>query len=430
MQHTGITGAPRAASNPCPMILGLSRAAAVGLGVLLAGCAQHGAYTTKFKQDATARMDKVKAGTMWDTANQQYQAGDLDKALETINGSLALSDQVAKSHVLKGRILFEQGRPDAALESLNKAIELDPKQTEAFYFRGVVQERQERYEPALQSYQAAAELDKSNPQYAVASAEMMIHLGRLEEAVGLLEVPADSDRPRFNQNAGARQTLGHIAMIRGDHAEAVRYFKEACTLAPGDNSLLEDLARAQVASSRFGEAESNLSKVLASLKPDERRDLRLLRARCLVEIERPVDARTVLQELVSAPGGASDPEAWVQLGNVALIVKDSYRLREAANRVIALAPSRPEGYLLLGLYQHQAGKTSDALELLEKSVARTTDDPTPAIVLGLLYQQAGQVDRARAAASKALEISPSNQRARELAEQLSAVATASEPAQP
>lgn len=396
----------------------------LGLSSGLGGCVGHGVHTTKFKEEATARMNMVKAGTLWDMANQQYQSGDLDKALESVDSSLALNPNVAKSHALKGRILLELNRAEPALESLDAAIKLDAKLTEAHYFRGVVLERVERFDAALESYVQAGALDRSNPQYAVAAAEMLIHLNRLDEARDLLDPPAGSDAPSFKHNAGARQTLGHIAQIRGELTAAVRYFKDACTLAPGDASLLEDLARAQVASKLYGEAESNISKILAGVKPDERRDLRLLRARCLVEVERPADARGVLQQLVGLPGGASDVEAWVQLGNVSLILKDTYRLREAANRVIALAPSRHEGYLLLALYQRQAGKLAEAAQLLEKSVQRSTDDATPAVVLGLVYQQLGQPDRARAAANKALAMSPENQRARDLAARLDAQAAA------
>jgi tetratricopeptide (TPR) repeat protein len=406
-------------NNSRPPALALS---VLGLAVL-SGCAGNGAYTTKFKQEAQGRMNMVKAGTQWDMANQQYQAGDLDRALETIDTSLALNDKVAKSHLLKGRILLELGRLEPAAESLTKSIELEAKTPEAPYFRGVVMERMEKAEAALSDYRTAAALDRSNPQYTVAAAEVLMHLERFDEARALLDPPADSTLPRFTQSAGARQTLGHIALMEKNHDQAVIHFREASILAPGDTSILEDLARAQVAASQYGDAEANLQRVLSTVKADERRDLRLLRARCLLETERPVDARVILQEL-AAGSGASDPEVWLQLGNIALILDDDYRLREAGNKVTAIAPQRHEGYLLLGLYQRKVGKLGNAAELLEKSVQRSSDDPTPALVLALVYQQMGKTDEARAAAGRALAISPENDRARTLAAQFGAVADA------
>lgn len=404
-----------------------SRRSALALSVLglslLSGCAGNGAYTTKFKQEATGRMNMVKAGTQWDMANQQYQSGDLKRALETIDTSLVLNDQVAKSHLLKGRILLELGRLEPAAESLTKAIELDAKNPDCPYFRAVVLERMEKPEAALTDYQTAAALDRSNPQYTVAAAEVLMHLERFEEARNLLEPPADSTLPRFTQSAGARQTLGHIALMQAKPTDAVRYFREASVLAPGDNAILEDLARAQVAAGQYGDADANLQRVLSTVKANDRRDLRLMRSRCLIETERPVDARIILQELAAGPG-ASDPDVWVQLGNVALILEDDFRLKEAGTKITALAPRRHEGYLLLGLHQRRAGKLGTAAEMLEKSVQRTADDPTPSLVLSLVYQQMGRTNEARTAAGRALAISPGNERAQALAGQLGAVADA------
>lgn len=397
----------------------------VGAAVL-SGCAGNGNYTTKFKQEAMGRMNMVKAGTQWDMANQQFQSGDLVRALETVETSLALNDKVAKSHLLKGRILLELGRLEPAIDSLTAAIELDPKNALAPYFRAVVLERMEKDEAALADYKLAAGLDRSNPQFTVAAAEVLMQLGRLTEARELLEPPAGSDLPRFTQNAGARQTMGHIALMERDYDSAVRYFREASVLAPGDDAILEDLARAQVAANRFGDAEGNLERILRNAKISERRDLRLLRARCLLETERPVDARSMLQELAAGPG-ASDPDVWIQLGNVAVILDDSFRLREAGNKVIALAPRRHEGYLLLGVYHRKADKLDAAAEMLEKSVQRSTDDPTPALVLAMVYQQQGKTAQARAAAETALTLGPDNQRVRELVGRLGAVADAPAP---
>ncbi|MCA1997941.1 MAG: tetratricopeptide repeat protein [Armatimonadetes bacterium] len=405
------------ASTIAASVLGLSLAAQ------LTGCAGNGKYTTKFKEEAQGRMNMVKAGTEWDMANQQYESGDLDRALETVNTSLALNDKVAKSHLLKGKIMLELGRLEPAEESFSKAMELDPKFPEAPYYRGIIRERMERNEDALADFALAASLDRSNPQYTIAAAEVLMQMGRFDEAKQRLDPPAGSDLPRFSQNAGIRQTLGHIAMMQRDYPAAVIAFREAAVLAPGELPILEDLARAQLSAGDFAAAEANLARVLSSVKPSERRDLRMLRARCLLEIEKPVDARMILQELAQGEG-ASDPDVWVQLGNIAVVLEDDFRLREAGNRVVALAPRRHEGYLLLGLYQRRIGKPGAAAELLEKSAERSTADPTPAMVLALVYQQLGKPDLARQAAGRAVAISPDSPRARALAGQFGALADA------
>src|SRR5262245_43766148 len=96
-------------------------AVALPAALTLAGCAQHGEYTKKHLNEAAERMSQMKSGTEWEMARQQYLAGDLDKALKTVDRSITLNDKVAKSHVLRGRILIEKGRMEEARQSLLKA---------------------------------------------------------------------------------------------------------------------------------------------------------------------------------------------------------------------------------------------------------------------------------------------------------------------
>src|SRR5687767_5935812 len=80
----------------------------------LAGCAGHGNYTQERVNAAGARMSQLKSGTEWQMAQQQFLAGELDKSLKTVDRSIALNDQVPKSHTLRGRILVEKGRLEEA----------------------------------------------------------------------------------------------------------------------------------------------------------------------------------------------------------------------------------------------------------------------------------------------------------------------------
>ncbi|MCA9312156.1 MAG: hypothetical protein KDA21_13165, partial [Phycisphaerales bacterium] len=64
------------------MLAALAGAAALAA---LAGCSGHGQYTGTFKQDAELRLTNLKAATEWDRARGQFLAGDLAKALETVD---------------------------------------------------------------------------------------------------------------------------------------------------------------------------------------------------------------------------------------------------------------------------------------------------------------------------------------------------------
>lgn len=95
---------------------------------LIGGCGAStgGGYTTEHISAAKEKMNIMKNATEWEMAHQVFLAGELDKALKGVDRSIAINDNVPKSHVLKGRILMERGELEGAIESFNKAATLDP----------------------------------------------------------------------------------------------------------------------------------------------------------------------------------------------------------------------------------------------------------------------------------------------------------------
>ena len=148
----------------------------------LVGCSGHGASTAQHVSSAKLKMDAIKAATQWQTSHQAFLAGDLNKALKHVNIALELNPSVVKSHVLRGRILMEQGELEEAGLAFNNAVAIDPNAVDPQYFLGVLHERFAQKDKALAYYQKAVELDPENPQYAIAAAEMMMDLDRKPEA--------------------------------------------------------------------------------------------------------------------------------------------------------------------------------------------------------------------------------------------------------
>ncbi|MFG0285565.1 MAG: tetratricopeptide repeat protein [Phycisphaerales bacterium JB039] len=364
----------------------------------------HGKHTQAHLNAAQAKMSAMKSATEWDMARQAFLAGDLDKALKHVDDSIALNASVPKSHVLRGRILMEMGNMNGAMESLRTAESLDPQNIDAQYFLGVAHERLGKQDVAAAHYRNASELDTSKAMYAIAAAEMMIDAGQLAEAEQFL-VERQSD---FEYSAGVRQTLGHIALLGGDAEKARSLFTEARFMAPEDLSVLEDLARAEVATGRFAEAEYNLSQLLEAEGYGDRRDLMHMQSRCLVALDRPVEARDLLTRLTQGDGGAKDVDAWVQLGHVSYVIKDQARLRTCASRVIALTPNRAEGYTLLALYQRSRGDLEGALASLDKACQFRGDDTSPLVLKGLVARKLEQFDTARSAFETASAEDPDN----------------------
>jgi len=375
----------------------------------LGGCQGNGKYTTKQKNAAKTRMEQMKSATEYQMAHQAFLATDLDKAMRHISYTIELNPTVVKSHVLKGRILLEKGDLEGAAAAFTQAEELDPKNVDAWYYQGILAERVDRKEEALRRYTGACERDASHPGYAIAAAEMLICMDKLDEAEAFLA----ERRQKFEHSAGVRQTLGHICMLRHQPDKAAVFFDEARLLAPDTQSITEDLVRAQIETSQFAQAESNLATLLRNKANADRRDLFRMRARCLTRLDRPVEAREIYLALTKDQTGAADVETWIDLGQLSYLLKDNQRLKMAAVRVVAISPERSEGYVLRALQCRLVGDFKGAQESLNKAIK--IDRSAEALVLqGLIQRDQHNLAAARASFAAAAALEPTNTSATQL----------------
>lgn len=374
----------------------------VGL-VLAPGCGGQGRYTRQGSSLAKEKMNVMKSATEWEMARQAFLAGDLEKALRKINTSLEVNPNVAKSHVLKGRILLEMGEIGLAQRSFETALAVEPGNVDAHYYNGMAFERLTKFEQALEHYRQAAMLDPYNDQYVIAAAETLIDLERSPEAVTELR-----QSPAFDHSAGIRQTLGHVAQLQGKLDEAVAHFESARLLAPDDMDILEDLTRAQYLHGRYPDAAYGLETLFKSNDYTERRDLHRMQAECMLKLDRTIEARQIYLKLTQESSGAGDVDAWIGLGNVSFVVNDMNTLRRAASRVVAIAPNRKEGYILWTLLHRAQKNPASALRSIDEAIARDARDPTLQTMRALVLLDLGQADAARVALNAALNLDPGN----------------------
>jgi len=370
----------------------------------LAGCSGHGKYTQDEKNNAELAMAAIKSGTEWDMAQQAFLGGSLQKALKKVDLSISINETVPKSHCLKGRILFEMGEMDRAMESFDMAQALDPNYVEPLYYQGIVYERIMERDNALANYKRCIEIDDNNPQYAIAAAEVMIDMGRPEEAEEFLLSMGST----FEHHAGIVQTLGHLAMMQQKDEVAVDYFSQARLLAPEDGLILEDLVRAQVATGQYADAEYNLSQMLEESDHAERRDLMHMRARCLVEVDRMIEARTMLMELTDGTAGARDIDAWVALGDVAYRLHDFNHVRRTAERIQAMAPNRAEGYMLEAMWRFRNSEYEEALAACENAIEAGPNNHEAHLFNAVVNFKLERFDDARKSLAQAQTLAPEN----------------------
>lgn len=371
----------------------------------LAGCSGQGNYTREGVSLAKERMSFLKSGTEWELARQAFLAGDLEKAIRKIDFSLSINDTVVKSHVLKGRIQIEMGDLGNALKSMRTASTLDPRDPDANYYLGIIFERLNRPEDAYTHFEKASELDDYNPAYAVAAAEMLIDLDRVDEAKAYL-----ISIPMAQNNAGIRQSLGHIALLEKDYPLAVKFFNESRLLAPDDTGFTEDLIHAQMLAGQFGDAERNISRLLKKSDNEDRRDLKILHAKALLNTGRPVEARSIYQKLLSTDEGKGDVDSWIGLANASFVINDMRTVRKAASRVVALSPDSHDGYLLYAMYHRQMKDLVSSLAAIENALMRSPMDAGMHAYRAVILTELDRNADAFASVAQAVKLEPANLR--------------------
>jgi len=392
---------------------------------VLTGClGGHGKYTQEHISLAKEKMSFLKSATEWDLARQAFLSGDLDKAMEKIDGSIAINDSVTKSHVLRGRILIEMGDLGNAIKSLHTAETLNPEDSDTQYYLGIVFERLARPEEAMTHFENACEFDDFNPGYAVAAAEMMIDLDREDQAKRYLE-----SIPMAKNNAGVQQTLGHIALIQHDSMHAELRFRDARLLAPDDTGIQEQLIHTQMLNGHFNDAERNISALLQNTEHTDRRDLKLLHAKALIGTGRPVEARSIFQELLSQANGKSDIDAWMGLGNTSYAINDDRTARRAAARIVAMAPNSHEGFVLWAMIHRRSGDADKALTSINDAIDRNNAVSDLFAFRAMVQQDLGMFKSAVSSASRAYSLDPSNDDFATLIRQLQSQVVASVPSE-
>ncbi|MEE9211817.1 MAG: tetratricopeptide repeat protein [Phycisphaeraceae bacterium] len=412
----------------------LLRLVAAGLVVLgLTGCGTIGKRHQDAINTANTRWLSMRSALIGKMAQQQFDAGDLDQAEKTLLNALALDPTNAVLHTLAGRVALERSHLERSYHRLQTAIELDEDRPEAPYYLGIVFQRWQQYDRALEHFRRAYELEADNAAYLLAVAEMYITTDQLDAALELLQ----SKMRYFDQNAGIRIAIGQVYTIMHRYDEAAEYFRKGALLRPDDLAIVEELALAQFQAGQFDQATRNLKRLCRAVdsgqwpgsgtskqepagnvtnrQPSDtshRPDLKRALAECYLQQDRLADAKAVYIKLIRQD--RTDADAWAKLAQIAWTEGDEKATLLAAQRVIAVAPDRYEGYLMSGMVWQKRGRLDQAIRLFDRAADAAPDNALPLILRGLTLEQAGKTEQAAMAYTQALHRAPQDQRARKL----------------
>jgi tetratricopeptide (TPR) repeat protein len=343
----------------------------------------------------------VRAGDIPGARNEMEV---LAKALPAIEqGSPAVARELRTAHAL---LLAREGNVEAARKELSAVVRTDASFAPAANGVAAIDATSGKLAEAAKAWSALASRPSGDAFDSVIRGnlgEVLWLQGRPDEArEHLLDASA-----RFPRNALLRTALGEIALLKGDHAGAVRELRaaiETCGAGPGTGA-----GAAGTGTRTDKEASGDLVLLLGGTDPEAtcsraKKSLGLaLIATASEKLQEPSARREVQRLADEAAGLGIDAPALAQVfffrGTAALLEGQDQKATSDLGK--ALAGSLPEGLVSaarnnFGVALYRSGAVAEARKQFELARAGPTR-PAPAVLnLAILHHDAKEAEQALA----------------------------------
>jgi tetratricopeptide (TPR) repeat protein len=379
--------------------------AVVALSFVMAGC---GGKTPTQKEAAVKQWSQARAAVTGSLAKSQYEAGNFEKARQSIDEALKLDPENVNLHLLSVRLYIETGQLESALKEIDQIRKLDEKNAEVEYLAGVIYQRWQKHELAYQHYTKACEKNDKELAYVLARAETLVMLDRQEEALGILR----DKLTVFEHNAAIHHSIGQILVDMKKYPQAVDSLRQAVMLAPEDANIREHLAMALFYNRKYKEAGDMFARLVRDPANAKRAELFVALGECQLQTGRVNDARMSFE--TAAELNPSSTTAWLSIAKVALQLNDNRRAETVLRKVIALDGGSAEGHLMLGYLRLKQNKLDQAMSEFQKASALDRTDPVSLCMIGYVYEKTGKPGQATAYYARALKVKPGDELATKL----------------
>lgn len=389
------------------MEMHMKKTIAISAVMLLAcGCGQM--EQADAKAQLTKRWQASRAQLLFTVAAEQYRVGQVANARAKATEVLALDEGHMGARLLLGKIYIADAMYPQAMEELDKVVARLPEWWEGHYVRGVALERQNKLQQALTAYRKAQALQPSGVEGATACAEVLVALGKLDEA----RLCVDSYAPRNASDPVLFELGGKIAVMQQDYQAAAGYYQQALELDPRNLHYKQSLATSQYMAGQHDEAIDTLKDLLAGNHCPPRAWMYAMLGECYLAKGRPADARDAFTSACDLAAGSPGP--WVGVAKAALGLGDCARAILAARQALTLDSENVEARMVLGYALLRDSQAAGALSVLKPAAVTAPDNAVIHCLLGSAYGKLGQTGEARQCYEAALRADPGNVLAAEL----------------
>jgi superkiller protein 3 len=381
----------------------LRRVILTGIVILcgLSGCESQ-SHSKKLTQ---TQWQKTSARVRLNFAEQQYQNGQFEEALETVSECVSADPNMPEAYLLSGRALLAQKQFRKATSELTKAVELDEKLDSGWYWLGVAAEARENYQQAQTCYAKAMSLRPEDIDYILAAAEVYFAQDRKDDAVRLLEEKI----ARMPNEISLKVTCADFLWQMGNDQQAIELYKQAMLMAGNDYSedIAESLGYCYIFAGRWDEAAKIFTELSVRCTQQKKNLYLQVAALCGMSSGGYGAAVNYYDQLTVTERG--NPQVWLKLGQAALGAGAAGRAVECGRKALGLQPGLAEAIALIGCSQYVSGDYTSAIAEFEKIA---TDDKYGAfswLMRARCYGRLGKLVKAKLAYQKALEMNPNSE---------------------
>lgn len=433
------------------------------LAVAVSGCG----LMKKEKARSYAEWHQARARIICSVGEEHLKAGSLDKAQSCAMESISMAKDYLPARMLLCKVLLGRGSYEEASVQLREAEALSlrlapdasaapPKGAEIAYLLGEAMERTGRYAEALKCYQKARALAPASDVYVMASAEVLVAMGRPKGALELLEVRLQRAGPGAGPCVSSLDAppsmfvlAGEVAMLTGAYEKAAEFFQQYLDMKSASDAdesakvIRESLAKAHFFAARaaladdspregkrhYRKALKQLQTLASGLSDDSSSASRsswvyIMTGDSYMALNRPRKAKDAYEEAVKIE--PADWPIWLSLAKAAVADGDwrrgviaGFRALELNDESQAAEGSDPdkgrlEASIVVAYALLMDGKAEEAMRVLAQSARRHPNNPTLWCMLGRCYSARGQDDRAAACYMAALRSDPKHSLARSL----------------
>ena len=122
------------------------------------GCESH----TNNKNAAKARWEVASASIKLPMAQQQYDAGQYQKAAKTAAECIKVSPEMPEAYLVFGKVLLTMGQTRDAYEQFARVVELNENLSEGWYWLAITEQQNKNYTTAIGHALKAMEIKPLN----------------------------------------------------------------------------------------------------------------------------------------------------------------------------------------------------------------------------------------------------------------------------